>query len=200
MSSSTAPKRWEPKSTRLLRQYAHEAGGTFQSASLKGIKYTPQAAKVNLSHGRGELKVRVVDSSNQGSSGSQESIVVTYDFRPRRKLKFYLISKKRLALHAFDRDYRETTMPNHLLAKMFKAGASHPSILRAILKYEPFADDLLVHPFADIRLKIKGNMATLAYKESVKKSDVEMIQDKVDVVKHLIEALYEQSVVYEGTH
>lgn len=197
MSTTTAAKRWESKSTRLLRQFARETGGSFRAASFKGFKYTPQAALLDLECGQGELNVQVVNSSNQ-NSGSQECIVITYEFRPRRKLKFYLIPKKKLVLHFFDHDYRETTMPNNVLGKLFKAGSSHPSIMRAVLKHEPLADDLIMHPVADIRLKIKEHGAQLTYKELVKKPDTEMLQARVDVVKHVIEALFEQSVVYEG--
>ncbi|WP_314584322.1 hypothetical protein [Paenibacillus terrigena] len=186
-------KWWEPKSTGVLRQYAHTNHGTYHASSLKGFNYTPQHVIVNARKGAGEMQVIIIESGN--NAGSSDTLEIVYTYRPRRKLEFSLSSAKRIGFWL--QRLRPTTMPNAALAKLFKGSSTHPSILRSVLKHEQLHDRLIEHPSAEIRLHIKDHNAKLTYRERIKKLDEHNIAASVEMMEQLIEALQDQSVIYE---
>ncbi|OPA75596.1 hypothetical protein BVG16_19835 [Paenibacillus selenitireducens] len=189
-------KWWEPKSTGILRQYAHDFNGTYHEASFKGFSYKSQHVTVGARHGAGTIQVTIIEAGNNNGS-SADTMELTYTYRPRRKLEFYLCSAKRLAYSFLQQRLRPTSMPNSALMKVFKGGATHPSMLRSLLKHEQLSDMLLEHPHAEIRLKIKEHNATLTYRERVKKPDGQSLSQGVQLMERLLDALREQSVMHE---
>ncbi|WP_178019830.1 hypothetical protein [uncultured Paenibacillus sp.] len=192
---------WEPKSTALLKEYAKTSGGTYAAGKFRGWKYKGQHVRVPLPRGFGNCEVAITDPSND-SSGNAYVITVKYDYRPRRKLEFVLFSAKRHVLAWFAGGLRETPLPNSAMNKRFQAKASHPSLLRSVLKHEGLEELLDLHPSVHLRLRIqKSGRGTLTFTEKFKKPDVPAITASVELMKKLILALEEQGIVGDSpTH
>ncbi|MOA32111.1 hypothetical protein D3C78_1533020 [compost metagenome] len=88
-------------------------------------------------------------------------------------------------------------MPNSAGSKLFHAKASHPSVLRSVLKQDGLDQELLKTPRATFKLTLKGRMATLIYIETCKKPDVEILSSSVRLMKLFIRSLKEQGIIYE---
>lgn len=189
-------KWWESKSTGILRQYAYDFNGTYHEASLKGFSYKSQHVTVEARHGAGTMQVTMIETGNS-NGGTSYTVELTYTYRPRRKLEFYLCSAKRMSYAWLQHRQRPTTMPNAALVKVFKGGSTHPSILRSLLKHERLSDMLLEHPHAHIQLKIKEHSATITYRERMKKPDEQSLVQGVELMERLLDALREQSVMFE---
>ncbi|WP_152392263.1 hypothetical protein [Paenibacillus guangzhouensis] len=186
-------KWWEPKSTGILRQFAHVYHGTYHASALKSFSYTPQHALVNSRKSAGEIKVIIIESGNSG--GSADTVEISYEFRPRRKLEFTLLPTKRMA--SWLQRLRPTSMPNSAMAKLYRGSSSHPSIFRSVLKHEQLQDKLLEHPDAELKLSIKDHKAKLTYRERIKKLEEHQIAAGVELMEQFISALRDQSVIYE---
>ncbi|MGG6313743.1 hypothetical protein [Paenibacillus macerans] len=187
---------WESKSTVLLKEFAKNYGGTFAAAKFQGLKYKGQHVRVPLARGLGTCDIAVTDPNND-SSGNAYVITIKYSYRPRRKLEFDLFSAKRQVLAWFSGQLREATLPNSAMNKQFRARASHPSVLRSVLKQEGLAETLDLHPSVYFRLRIKAGRASLTCTEKSKKPDVHMIADTLKLARLMIHALEEQGIIHD---
>ncbi|MDU5949895.1 hypothetical protein NYE69_06305 [Paenibacillus sp. FSL R5-0527] len=187
---------WESKSAALLKEFAKTGGGTYAAAKLHGLKYTRQHVRVRLPHELGECIVTLADPSSS-SSGQAHVIGIKYSYRPRRKLEFDLCSAKRPAPGLLSGRLRPAALPDSALNKRFRARASHPGLLRPVLKQDGLAEALELHPGAHIKLRLKAHEASLSFSESVKHPDVPALVSSVQLMKLLIQGLYEQGVIYE---
>ncbi|MBA9083614.1 hypothetical protein FHR92_000057 [Fontibacillus solani] len=185
----------ESKSSIILQEYAKASGGTYVPSSIKRWKYTSHHVKVELAHGLGVIIATLSDSSS--SSNSVPTIELTYKYRPRRKLECYLCSIKRPIFLPFQSHLRPASMPNSAISKLFHAKASHPSVLRSVLKQDGLDQELLKRPKATFRISLKGHVATLIYIEPCKKTDVETLNSSVRLMKLFIRSLQEQGIIYE---
>ncbi|MED4959150.1 hypothetical protein P9747_30980, partial [Paenibacillus macerans] len=70
-------------------------------------------------------------------------------------------------------------------------------LLRSVLKQDGLAEALELHPGAHIKLRLKAHEASLSFSESVKHPDVPALVSSVQLMKLLIQGLYEQGVIYE---
>ncbi|MMZ58103.1 hypothetical protein D3C76_477170 [compost metagenome] len=186
----------EPKSSAVLQEYAKTSGGTYIASSFKGWKYTSHHVKVELAHGLGVIIATLTDGSS--SSNSVPTIQLKYKYRPRRKLECYLCSIKRPIFLPFQRHLRPASMPNSAVSKVFHAKASHPSVLRSVLKQDGLDQELLKSPKPTFRISLKGPVATLFYIESCKKPDVETLCSSVRLMTLFIRSLQEQGIIYEA--
>lgn len=187
---------WESKSAALLKEIAKSGGGMYAAAKFHGLKYTRQHVRVRLPRDLGECIVTLADPSSS-SSGHAYVIGIKYSYRPRRKLEFDLCSTKRPALGLFSGRLRPATLPDSALNKRFRARASHPGLLRSILKQDGLAEAMEQHPGAYIKLRLKAHEASLSFSESVKHPDVPALDSSVQLMKLLIQGLYEQGSIYE---
>ncbi|MCT2197238.1 hypothetical protein M3G15_19185 [Paenibacillus sp. p3-SID1389] len=185
---------WEPKSTALLKEYARTSGGTYAAGTFRNWKYKGQHVRLPLSPRFGSCKVTITDPNND-TSGNEYAITVKYSYRPRRKLEFVLFSAKRHVLAWFTRGLREASLPNSGMNKKFQAKASHPSLLRSVLKYEGIEELLNLHSKIHVRLRIKNGRATLTCTEKLKKPDVPAITATVELMKKLLLALEDQGII-----
>ncbi len=188
---------WVSKSTALLQEYAHIAHGTYVPASFKGWKYTGQHAKIPLGHGLGTMIVTVTDSGSGSGSSNQLVVGMKYNYSPRRKLEFHLCKLSRPLFLPFHPQLRPVTLPNAAMNKQFHAKASHPSLLRSILKQDGLHEELEVQPTAYIKLQPKNQMSVLSLSESSKKPDTHMLDRNMKLMNHFIAALHEQGYIRE---
>ncbi|WP_410771080.1 hypothetical protein [Fontibacillus sp. BL9] len=186
---------WVSKSTALLQEYAHTARGTYVPGSFKDWKYTGQHVKIPLGHGLGTIIVTVTDSG----SGSSNQLVVgmKYSYSPRRKLEFHLCKLSRPLFLPFHPQLRHVTLPNTAMNKQFHAKASHPSLLRSILKQDGLHEELEAQPSAYIKLQPKKQMAILSLDDTSKTPDAHMLDRNIKLMKHFIAALHEQGYIRE---
>lgn len=187
---------WEAKSTVLLKQYEKTYGGTFTAAKFHGWKYKGQYLRIALAHGLGTCDITVADPNND-SSGHSYVVTIVYSYRPRRKLEFDFFSAKRPGLSLFSGQLRRVMLPNSAMNKQFRAKASHPSLLRSVLKQEGLAEMLDLHPGAAFKLRIKGPKARLSCTEKFKHPDVHTLESSLKLMKLFIHALEEQGVIYD---
>lgn len=189
---------WESKSKFLLQEYAAKYDATFVAASFKNWKYTGQHVIIGLPHGRGQLYLTVTDSSssNGTNTSSGQVIQIKYKYKPRRKLEYILSPIKSALFLIFRGNLRQVTLPNPL-SKSFHAGASHPSLLRGILKYEGIAELLEEHKGARLKTRVKEHEAELSFTETHKKVDIALLHECVQLTELFIEAIYEQGMVRE---
>ncbi|MGZ7445585.1 hypothetical protein [Paenibacillus sp. TH7-28] len=187
---------WESKSAALLKEFAKTGGGTYTAAKFHGLKYTRQHVRVRLPHELGECVVTLADPSSSSSSSGQTHVIgIKYSYRPRRKLEFDLRSAKRPALGLLPGRLRPAALPDSALNKRFRARASHPSLLRSVLKQDGLAGVLEQRPGAHIKLRLKTREASLSFSESVKHPDVPALVSSVQLMKLLIQGLYEQGII-----
>ncbi|MNO26891.1 hypothetical protein D3C76_167520 [compost metagenome] len=186
------------KSSIILQEYAKHSGGTYVPSSMKGWKYTSQHVKIELAHGMGKIIATLTDGSN--SSNSVPMIQLKFGYRPRRKLECYINPIKRPIFLLFQRHLRPASMPNSAVGKVFHAKASHPSVLRSVLKQEGLDQALLDNPHGSFKIVLKAGKASLSYSESCKKPDVQKLEASVRLMKMFIHSLYEQGVIYEAAH
>ncbi|HEY4391942.1 MAG TPA: hypothetical protein VGN02_11420 [Paenibacillus sp.] len=189
---------WESKSKFLLQEYAKKYEATFVEASFKNWKYTGRHVLIRLPHERGQMYLTVTDSSNSNGTNTNNGQVIgiKYKYKPRRKFEYLLSSVKSPLLLMFHRNLRQVTLPNPL-SKSFHAGASHPSLLRGILKHEGITDLLEWHKGARLKARVKEHEAELAFTETNKKADVEFLRGCVQIMELFIEAMREQGIVRE---
>lgn len=185
---------WEPKSTALLKGYAKTSGGAYAAGKFRSWKYKGQHVRVPLPRSFGSCEVTIADPNND-SSGNAYVITIKYSYRPRRKLEFVLFSSKRHVPAWFAGGLRDTPLPNSAMNKRFQARASHPSLLRSVLKHEGLEELLDLHPHVHFRLRIRSGRATLTCTEKFKKPDVPAITANVELMKKMILALEEQGIV-----
>lgn len=189
---------WESKSKFLLQEYANKYEATFVEASFKNWKYTGRHVLIRLPRGRGQMYLTVTDSNSNGSNTNNgQTIGIKYKYKPRRKLEYLLSPIKSPLLLIFHGNLRQVTLPNPL-SKSFHAGASHPSMLRAILKHEGIADLMEEHKDARLKTRVREHEAELTFSETNKKADVEFLRGCVQIMESFVEAIYEQGIVREG--
>lgn len=186
---------WVSKATGILQQFAQAGGGSFVPASFKGWKYTGQHVRIDLGHGRGMVYVTLKDS---GSESSQLVTNIQYSFLPRRKFQFHLCKSKRLIFIPFNSELKDASMPNSAMQKSFHAKATHPSLLRQLLKFEGLQEMLESNPNAYISLKIKDRKLVLNLTETSKKLDTESLNQGVRLIRYFIAALEEHGVIREN--
>lgn len=190
---------WHLKSTALLKEYEKSYNdGSYVPAKLDGWKYKGQHVRIRLGHHDDTGKLTVTDPTNE--SGNRFGITVKYSYRPRRKLEFTVVSIKHSMSLMFIRHLRETKMPNSALSKNYAVKASHPSLLRSILKHEGLSRWLEPHPDIQLRLRIKNGIATLACTSKVKEADAHSLQEVVKLTRLVLHALEEQGTVGEPLH
>lgn len=194
----TKRKKWyESAQTVLLKEYADQYGGTYIPASFKHWKYTGEHVKIELKSGDESLYISVTSGNNNNSGSNTETIRLKYVYRPRRKLQFVIVPKKRLLLNIMYRDMKPVTMPNTAMSKLFKGLSTHPSLLRTVLKYEDLAEELMVYDHATTKLQIKDGKAILSWTENYKKPNAETVHERVSALKYMIKALHDQGVIYD---
>lgn len=186
---------WVSKSKALLQQYAETDGGIYVPASFKGWKYTGQHVRKELNQGIGALHVTLVDS---GSDSSKHwSAAVKFNFVPRRKLEFYLKRSRHPLALPFHPELRPASLPHSAMNKAYHAKATHPGLLRLILKQEGLYEALELLPGAYVKLGLKGNRAVLTISARSKKPDLGFLEAGVKVAVHFIDALHEHGFVRE---
>ncbi|MEF2966331.1 hypothetical protein V3851_10855 [Paenibacillus sp. M1] len=185
---------WVAKSTALLQEYAQAYGGIYVPASFKGWVYKGQYVRIALKQGWGDIFVTVKDS---GDSSHRLTIGMKYVYSPRRRLEFHLRRTKYPLVLPFRRNLRPVTMPNSAMNKAYHAKASHPSLLRSILKQEGLHESLEAHPAVQIRHAAKGHNAVLSLSETSKTPDAKLLHQGVELMKQFITALHEQGFIRE---
>ncbi|GIO37989.1 hypothetical protein J41TS12_28500 [Paenibacillus antibioticophila] len=186
---------WESKSTTVLQQFAQTGGGFFVPAAFKNWKYTGQHVRIELGHGRGTLYVTLKDS---GSESSHLVTSIQYSFQPRRKFQFHLCKAKRLIFIPFHPELKDASMPNSAMQKSFHAKATHPSLLRQLLKFEGLQEALESKPNAYVSLKTKDRRLLLTLTEASKKPDADSLNQGVQLMRYFIAALEEHGVIREN--
>lgn len=186
---------WVSKSTALLQEFAHTSKGAYAPSSFKGWKYTGQHVTIPLAQGLGTIVVTVTDS-NSDSSG-QLAVSMKFSYSPRRKLEFHLRKVKRPLFLPFHPQLRPVTLPNSAMNKAFHAKASHPSLLRSLLKQDGLYEALESQPGSYIRLQLKDHKAVLRLSENSKKLDTHSLERGVKLMKHFIAGLHEQGFIRE---
>lgn len=190
-------KQWyESHNTHTLKEYAKSCGAEYVKASFENWIYTGEHVKVIDRKGWGTYSIAIQSNGNNNSSSDSEKIEIKFQFRPRRKLEFFMVPKRGF-LGWIHRDMREVTMPDNAMSKTFKGIATHPSLLRSVLKHEGLSDEMLAFMKASVRLKMKDHKATLHWQEAYKKPDVEVIQERLLVLRRFVQALHEQNVIHE---
>lgn len=183
------------KAATILQQFAANGGGSFVPASFKNWKYTGQHVRIELGHGRGVLYVSLKDS---GSESSQLVTSIRYSFQPRRKLQFHLCRTKRLIFIPFHSELKDAAMPNSAMQKSYHAKATHPSLLRQLLKFEGLQEALESKPNAYISLKAKDRRLLLTLTETSKDPDTDSLNQGVRLLRYFIAALEEHGVIREN--
>lgn len=190
---------WQLKSTVLLKEYEKSyKDGTFVPAKLHGWKYKGHHVRIKLGQHYGTGELTVADPTNE--TGLTFGITMKYSYRPRRKLEFTVAPAKNPMLLLFTKHLKETAMPNSAMSKNYVAKASHPSLLRSVLKHEGVSQWLELHPEVQLRLRVKNGVATLCCANRVKEADAHSLQDVVKLTKLVLHALEEQTAVGEPIH
>lgn len=195
MQTKTLRKHWwVPRSTALLQDFAKSCGGTYVPAVFKGWKHAGQHVRIELEQGMGTCRVTLKEADS--GSGSKALVVgMNYEYQPKHKLEFELFSAKRPLLLLFQGRYRRATLPYSAMNKRFKAKATHPSLLRSLIKYEGLAEALDSHPKAYIKVRLKEQKAVLTLTESFKKPDAHTLETNLALMKLFIQALHSQGLV-----
>lgn len=187
---------WVSKSTALLQEFAHASKGTYVPSSFKGWKYTGQHVTIPLAaQGSGMIVVTVTDSSS--NSSGQLAVSMRYSYSSRRKLEFHLCKVNRPLFLPFHPQLRPVTLPNSAMNKAFHAKASHPSLLRSLLKQDGLQEALEGQPGSYIKLQFKEHKAVLSLTETSKKPDTHSLEKGVKLMKHFIAGLHEQGFIRE---
>ncbi|WP_334074866.1 MULTISPECIES: hypothetical protein [Paenibacillus] len=186
---------WVSKSQALLQQYAETHSGVYVRTSFKGWKYTGQHVRKELKQGIGALYVTLADAGSDSSK--QWSSAVKFCFMPRRKLEFSLKRSKHPLALPFHPELRSASLPHSAMNKTYHAKATHPGLLRLILKQEGLYEALEHLPGARVKLRIKGSRGILTVSGLSKKPDLAFLEAGVKVALHFIEALHEHGFVRE---
>lgn len=192
-SKTSHKKWWVSGTTHLLQEFAKAYGGDYVPGSFKGWRYRGQHVRIGLGKELGALVLTVTDSNSDSSKNY--TVGIKFEFAPRRKLEFHLCRSKRPLFIPFRPQLRPVTLPNAAMNKQFHAKASHPSLLRSILKQEGLHEALESNPRAYVKLRHYGNKAVLSLSESSKKPDKETLARAVELMKLVIAALHEQGFI-----
>ncbi|MCR8842526.1 hypothetical protein NQ117_02420 [Paenibacillus sp. SC116] len=188
---------WESKHTTLLKQYAHDYGGTYVPASFKNWEYVGEHVKIDAPKGEGPIYIALKNSGNSNGKGQLSILEMKFLFRPRRKLEFSLFSTKRKVLSMFYPNMRPATMPNAVLKKLFKGMATHPNLLRSLLKHEGLEEALMPFFSSRFNLRIKDQKATFRISQTLNAPDMQAIHEQVQLLIRFIAALHEQNVIHD---
>lgn len=192
-SKAKNKKWWVSETTHLLQDFAKTYGGVYVPAIFKGWKYKGQHVRIELGHELGAIYLTVADSSSDSSKSY--TVGMKFEFASRRKLEFHLCRSKRPLFLPFRPQLRPVTLPNAAMNKQFHAKASHPGLLRSILKQEGLHETLESCPRAYIKLRPHGGKAVLSVSESAKKPDKETLVRAAGLMKLMIAALHEQGFI-----
>lgn len=197
MQTKTVRKHWwESRSAVLLQDFAKSCDGTYVPAVFKGWKTKRQHVLIELEQGKGTCVVTLTESDSSSGSGKKALVPsMQYTYQPARKLEFELFSAKRPVFHLFRRYLRATALPYSAMNKQFRARASHPSLLRSLLKQEGLAEVLEKHQKPYIKQHLKEQKAVLIFAESYKNADVKTLEANLTLMKLFIQALHDQGMV-----